>query len=78
MITITNPHCKLRYFGACSGCLIDTCHHQEIICYGRLRGYGETPSDTIFAFLMLNTMSPAHNKIFGAKFLSFERAVIVC
>ena len=28
---------------------------------------------TIFAFLMLNTMSPAHNKIFGAKFLSFER-----
>ena len=22
---------------------------------------------------MLNTMSPAHNKIFGAKFLSFER-----
>ena len=28
---------------------------------------------TIFAFLMLNTMSSAHNKIFGAKFLSFER-----
>ena len=28
---------------------------------------------TIFAFLMLNTISPAHNKIFGAKFLSFER-----
>ena len=27
---------------------------------------------TIFAFLMLNTISPAHNKIFGAKFLSFE------
>ncbi len=25
---------------------------------------------------MLNTMSPAHNKIFGAKFLSFERARI--
>ena len=25
---------------------------------------------------MLNTMSPAHNKIFGAKFLSFERAAI--
>ena len=22
---------------------------------------------------MLNTISPAHNKIFGAKFLSFER-----
>ena len=36
------------------------------------------PSDTIFAFLTLNTMSPAHNKIFGAKFLSFERATIVC
>ena len=35
------------------------------------------PSDTIFAFLMLNTMSSAHNKIFGAKFLSFERAAIV-
>ena len=29
-----------------------------------------------FAFLMLNTMSPAHNKIFGAKFLSFERLVL--
>ena len=28
---------------------------------------------TIFAFLMLNTMTSAHNKIFGAKFLSFER-----
>ncbi len=28
---------------------------------------------TIFAFLMLNTISPAHNKIFGTKFLSFER-----
>ena len=25
---------------------------------------------------MLNTMSPAHNKIFSAKFLSFERARI--
>ena len=30
-------------------------------------------ADTIFAFLMLNTMSSAHNKIFGAKFSSFER-----
>ncbi len=29
---------------------------------------------TIFAFLMLNTMSSAHEVIFGAKFLSFERA----
>ena len=28
---------------------------------------------TIFAFLMLNTAHSAHNKIFGAKFLSFER-----
>ena len=28
--------------------------------------------NTIFAFLMLKNMSPAHNKIFGAKFLSFE------
>ena len=33
-------------------------------------------SDTIFAFLMLNTPRSAHNKIFGAKFLSFERAAI--
>jgi len=29
--------------------------------------------NTIFAFLVLNTMSLAHNKIFGAKILSFER-----
>ena len=36
------------------------------------------PTDTIFAFLMLNTMSPAHNKILGAKFLSFERLRIMC
>ena len=34
--------------------------------------------NTIFAFLMLNTMSPAHNKIFGAKFLSFERLHLCC
>ena len=34
------------------------------------------PSDTIFAFLTLNTMSSAHHKIFGAKFLNFERAAI--
>ena len=33
---------------------------------------------TIFAFLMLNTMSSAHNKIFGAKFLSFERLELMC
>ena len=33
---------------------------------------------TIFAFLMLNTISPAHNKIFGAKFLSFERLETTC
>ena len=37
--------------------------------YAKTIGFGKT----IFAFLMLNTMSPAHNKIFGAKFLSFER-----
>ena len=40
-------------------------------------GVGEADSvvlpNTIFAFLMLNTMSSAHNKIFGAKFSSFER-----
>ena len=35
------------------------------------------PPKTIFAFLMLNTPRSAHNKIFGAKFLSFERAAIV-
>ena len=34
--------------------------------------------NTIFAFLMLNTMSSAHNKIFGAKFLSFEQFEITC
>ena len=27
---------------------------------------------TIFAFLIVKRASPAHNKIFGAKFLSFE------
>ena len=57
------------------------------VCCGQSSAYddnteveyeSETPSDTIFAFLTLNTMSPAHNKIFGAKFLSFERAAIVC
>ena len=37
--------------------------------YAKTIGFGKT----IFAFLMLNTMSSAHNKIFGAKFLSFER-----
>ena len=36
----------------------------------------EVPPKTIFAFLMLNTPRSAHNKIFGAKFLSFERAGI--
>ena len=73
---------QLRSFGACSGFLTDTCplgtRRWLMSYYERLRGYGETPSDTIFAFLMLNTMSWAHNKIFGAKFLSFERAAIVC
>ena len=29
--------------------------------------------NTIFAFLTLNTPRSAHNKIFGAKFLSFEQ-----
>ena len=36
------------------------------------------PPKTIFAFLMLNTMSPTHEEIFGAKFLSFERAATTC
>ena len=34
-------------------------------------------ADTIFAFLMLNTMSSAHNKIIGAKFSSFERFELI-
>lgn len=34
-------------------------------------------SVTIFAFLIARSASPAHNKIFGMKFLSFERAAIV-
>ena len=54
-------------------------------CAGEAENYSKlkipnssvVPPKTIFAFLMLNTMSPAHNKIFGAKFLSFERAAIV-
>ena len=33
-------------------------------------------SCTIFAFLTLNTPRSAHKEIFGAKFLSFERAAI--
>ena len=33
-------------------------------------------SDTIFAFLMLNTPRSAHKEIIGAKFSSFERATI--
>ena len=37
--------------------------------YAKTIGFGKT----IFAFLMLNTMTSAHNKILGAKFLSFER-----
>ena len=37
--------------------------------YAKTIGFGKI----IFAFLMLNTMTSAHNKIFGAKFLSFER-----
>ena len=35
-------------------------------------------SVTIFAFLIARSASPAHNKIFGAKFLSFERFEIMC
>ena len=35
-------------------------------------------ANLIFAFLMLNTPRSAHEEIFGAKFLSFERAAIVC
>lgn len=35
---------------------------------------GDVEVMNIFAFLMLNTASPAHKEIFGAKFASFERA----
>ena len=35
-------------------------------------------SVTIFAFLIARSASPAHNKIFGAKFLSFERLELIC
>ena len=42
----------------------------EILIMGML-------SVTIFAFLIARSASPTHNKIFGAKFLSFERAAIV-
>ena len=51
------------------------------VCYELHWHYNQpllTFTMTIFAFLMLNTMSPAHNKIFGAKFLSFGRAAIAC
>ena len=48
-------------------------HHDEM----KIDGNWDS-TDTIFAFLMLNTMSPAHNKIFGAKFLSFERLALYC
>ena len=55
--------------------------HTDIGCAGEAKNNSEIkiPNSsvvlpkTIFAFLMLNTMSWAHNKIFGAKFLSFER-----
>ena len=33
---------------------------------------------TIFAFLMLDTPRSAHKEILSAKFLSLERAAIVC
>ena len=33
---------------------------------------------TIFAFLTLDTPRSAHKEILSAKFLSFERAAIVC
>ena len=35
-------------------------------------------SVTIFAFLIVRSASPAHNKIFGAKYLSFERLELIC
>mgnify|MGYP004632373571 CR=1 FL=1 len=41
------PIPQLRSFGACSGFLMDTCplgtRRWLMTCYGRLRGYGETP-----------------------------------
>ena len=58
-----------------------SCGSRCALTHGRLpngTNSDGTPSDTIFAFLKLNTPRSAHNKIFGAKFLSFERAAIVC
>ena len=54
-------------------------HHYDIIFTidGEILIMGML-SVTIFAFLIARSASPAHNKIFGAKFLSFERAAIVC
>ena len=43
----------------------------EILIMGML-------SVTIFAFLIVRRASPAHNKIFGAKFLSLERLELIC
>ena len=54
-------------------------HHYDIIFTidGEILIMGML-SVTIFAFLIARSTSPAHNKNFGAKFLSFERAAIVC
>ena len=46
------------------------------VCYELHWHYNQpllTFTMTIFAFLTLNTMSPAHMEIFGAKFSSYER-----
>ena len=50
----------------CGGGIVAKC--AKTIAFGK----------TIFAFLMLNTAHSAHNKIFGAKFLSFERLETIC
>ena len=52
------------------------CHDSFRVTFILILNSDGIPSDTIFAFLMLNTPRSAHNKIFGAKFLSFERAGI--
>ena len=56
-------------------CESSCCHRLFLYMFGfaGLISFRYMPTDTIFAFLMLNTPRSAHNKIFGAKFLSFER-----
>ena len=74
-------HWSTQMVGCVSGCVGTAgCHTLLHLCKSVL-SVGDSSACcnkrccpmTIFVFLMFNTMSPAHNKIFGAKFLSFER-----